>query len=123
MDKHTIVSGSNNPKSKLPRTLTLRPPIDWERARQFTEHDPDGAEQFIALTRKGRIPDSEADQARCCSCRLHPRPLLEDRAGEFPGLGQQRRVVLLLPLHVKDGRRASGEDQGFIQHLLLLRGQ
>src|SRR5207245_4254884 len=47
--------------SQLPAGIELRPPLDWQHAKQFTEHDPEGAERLIELIRHSQKADLQAE--------------------------------------------------------------
>jgi hypothetical protein len=44
--------------ARLPRGLVLLPPVSIDDLKKDTEHDPEGAEEFVALIRQLRQPDS-----------------------------------------------------------------
>jgi len=43
---------------RLPAGLVLKPPLSAEDLKPDTEHDPEGAEEFVALIRALRKEDS-----------------------------------------------------------------
>ena len=50
--------------SRLPAGIELRPPLDWQHANQFTEHDPEGAERLIELIRHAQRADRQAESVQ-----------------------------------------------------------
>jgi hypothetical protein len=43
---------------RLPKGFVLLPPVSMDDLKRDTEHDPEGAEEFVALIRALRQPDS-----------------------------------------------------------------
>jgi hypothetical protein len=49
---------STETATRLPRGLVFLPPVSIDDLKKDTEHDPEGAEEFVALIRRLRQPDS-----------------------------------------------------------------
>jgi hypothetical protein len=45
-------------RARLPRGFVLLPPVSVDDLKKDTEHDPEGAEEFVALIRALRQSDS-----------------------------------------------------------------
>jgi hypothetical protein len=45
-------------QARLPAGLVLKPPVSLEDLKTYTEHDPEGAEEFVALIRALRKESS-----------------------------------------------------------------
>ena len=43
-------------RARLPKGLVLLPPVSMDNLKRDTEHDPEGAEEFVALIRALRQP-------------------------------------------------------------------
>ena len=62
MDTSTQADSGKATRVKLPKSVVLRPAFEWDRVKQYTEHDPEGAEQFVAVIRKMRVEDRDAEK-------------------------------------------------------------
>jgi hypothetical protein len=45
-------------RTRFPKGFILLPPVSLDDLKKDTEHDPEGAEEFVALIRALRQPDS-----------------------------------------------------------------
>ena len=45
-------------RARLPRDFVLLPPVSVDDLKKDTEHDPEGAEEFVSLIRALRQSDS-----------------------------------------------------------------
>jgi hypothetical protein len=51
MPRETEPRETRGDQVRLPGSLALKPPVSAEDLRSDTEHDPEGAEEFVALIR------------------------------------------------------------------------
>jgi hypothetical protein len=60
MPQETRIAETATSRARLPGGLVLLPPVSVEDLKKDTEHDPEGAEEFVALIRRLRQLDSRS---------------------------------------------------------------
>ena len=60
MPQETETTETATSRVRLPGGLVLLPPVSMDDLSKDTEHDPEGAEQFVALIRQLRHADSRS---------------------------------------------------------------
>ena len=58
MQQETESTGIETSRARFPGDLVLLPPVSTDDLKRDTEHDPEGAEEFVALLRQLRQTDS-----------------------------------------------------------------
>ena len=58
MPQETRSTETATSRARLPRGFVLLPPVSMDDLKKDTEHDPERAEEFVALIRQLRQPDS-----------------------------------------------------------------
>ncbi|MGA7239844.1 MAG: hypothetical protein WBY44_29460 [Bryobacteraceae bacterium] len=54
MQQRTDKTETGRDQVRLPAGLVLKPPVTMEDMKTDTDHDPEGAEEFVALIRASR---------------------------------------------------------------------